>query len=603
MTCRSWLKGRCPFEGFCKFAHRMCRYMEPKHRGTCKFWELGHCNVSEEICSCYHCPVDEKTGRPPGEKNIPQKNPMFEESRFVSTTGSKQTHVQSQITEPVRAATSSNAAATKDKSVTCRRWFKGACKKSSQECQNAHARRDRIEPKVKEECRYWQSGCQFTDAMCLFYHQPLDPLTNEPTRPVRFQTCQDWKTGTCPNHADRCPYFHEYFDPFSQEPDPSDALSRPSKQTTVVEHVPDQQSRLASNADDVVDTDDMPVDDLSTFVDYHAAEEDQEMENLVSDQQDVSLADQNPIIALCEYHLDLNAQRLFASINGKEVARRVLLLFPPSLKDEITLITSYLHAVGATVLTGDMSGAWSQYISNNSVTDEHGRKQDPSGVILYHPSIFNYWEFPSFLHTLANGHINHFQLGIDQSLLDHPEAANAYKSVRLFPTGDLVLLTDDLLQQKPAQALSVIDAFIKTMTPKPRGARNERLVFRPGMLAFVSKLMDVSDQQDVRVKLYLRIISLIESERKDGVIPGSRSASFVSLPAEDAPAYAGLWEADERKATDWLVNWFAGWCVLQRERFGRFTVVSGRSGEAWAKKYQHINAWTPEKYVSRRKTR
>ena len=84
-----------------------------------------------------------------------------------------------------------------------------------------------------------------------------------------------------------------------------------------------------------------------------------------------------------------------------------------------------------------------------------------------------------------------------------------------------------------------------------------------------------------------------------------KDVNIVSEPIEFPPKYAALWEEDEAKATEWLVNWFAGWCLLQRTRFRRFTIITTNEKSEAAinryKLYQHIVVWTPERYLRYKK--
>jgi len=308
------------------------------------------------------------------------------------------------------------------------------------------------------------------------------------------------------------------------------------------------------------------------------------------------------IVKLCEEQLQLKSERLFTGTNGMVFDKVVCLMFPPSQVAEITLITRYLQAIGATVVNPEIPGSWRAFIR-----EPQDKSKKRSGVILYHPSIFNYHRLCNIRVTLHEGSFNHFQLGIDAALQDHPQARTVYSCIRLFPHGDLVLLPDDLLFHEPAKALQIVKLFHTNLKPKPIGGRNERLVFRPGLRELLAELIVREDEQATRVELYLEITKLYNKYEKIK-FPGSiqpKHVNIVSEPIQSAPKYAAMWAEDEAKATNWLVEWFAGWCLLQRERFRRFTIIaSNDKGEAamkWKRHYQHVAVWSPEKYLLNKK--
>ncbi|GAB7340807.1 hypothetical protein MBLNU457_7174t1 [Dothideomycetes sp. NU457] len=308
------------------------------------------------------------------------------------------------------------------------------------------------------------------------------------------------------------------------------------------------------------------------------------------------------IVKLCEAQLQLKSERLFTGSKGMVFDKVVCLMFPPSQVAEITLITRYLQAIGATVVNPEIPGSWRAYIRKI-------RDMSKSGVILYHPSIFNYHQMYNFRHTLLNGYINHFQLGIDAALQDHPQAKTVYSCIRLFPHGDLVLLPDDLLFHEPAKALQIVQAFYANLKLKPIGGRNARLVFRPGVREVLAKLKLREDEQATRIELW-RTIEEMYKKFERMKFPGSmqpKHVNIVSQPIQFAPKYAALWEEDQAKATNWLVDWFAGWCLSQRERFRRFHIIAsddkGETANRWLRHYQHVVVSSPEKYLLRYKKR
>lgn len=82
----------------------------------------------------------------------------------------------------------------------------------------------------------------------------------------------------------------------------------------------------------------------------------------------------------------------------------------------------------------------------------------------------------------------------------------------------------------------------------------------------------------------------------------------------------GMWDQDETKATDMMVEWFAGWSLLNLDKFRAFRVcyeaeegqlvvdANGRSlyqttvdPRGWTKKYQHISVVTPGQLLRKKR--
>ncbi|GAB7354843.1 hypothetical protein MBLNU459_g5223t1 [Dothideomycetes sp. NU459] len=313
------------------------------------------------------------------------------------------------------------------------------------------------------------------------------------------------------------------------------------------------------------------------------------------------------LVETCEKLLGLDQKRLFDGAGkDKTVDRAVFLMFPSRKSAEVKLITAYLDEIGSLVYHADVASSWSLFLSSHC----------KSGVIIFHPIMNRYWEIPRFYEALFDGGVNIFQLGVDDRLLDQPDTA--YSCVRLFAQSTATFITDDVIFYLPKLATDVFEAFKNKTFKKPVGFRNDRIVTRPGLKDWLHDL--IQDQRNDRTSAmwWARISVILDKLTTGSEQDSGRSISdpehqlVVSPPVEDLPEYPDMWERDEETATDWLVKWFAGYGIFERQRFRRFNVIHeqrrnaeqtpGLDGGAkdprgWSKTFQHIRVTTPRRWT------
>ena len=185
----------------------------------------------------------------------------------------------------------------------------------------------------------------------------------------------------------------------------------------------------------------------------------------------------------------------------------------------------------------------------------------------------------------------------------------------------MIFLTDKIFVYYPEKATEILDQFMESRASKPVGGRFDRIVARPGVKDWIRKLANEKlterGRPDTRwLPLYLRICKLCPPEDEEPyALPNPLpSASLVSIPAESLPSFRGLWERDEVAATNLMIEWFAGWSVMNAVKFrrfyvcyepkggegvpdgnGRFQVVSDPRG--WSKRYNHIRVQRPDEMI------
>lgn len=314
--------------------------------------------------------------------------------------------------------------------------------------------------------------------------------------------------------------------------------------------------------------------------------------------------DKSAVETVCENLLDISEEKLFSAPGNRKLDKVVFLMFPREYADETRLLTRYLLQIGARVYRATTPGAW-QYF----------RLKCESAVILLHPTVGDYGQIPMFWWKLVLPNINIFQLGNDDSSLSSIDAVVKYRCIKLFPSGAASLITDELFMYHPVKALTVLEFHKNDNANRPSPTR---LLARPGLKDWLLSLIERFGGEDEvpkaidRLKLYRLAGEIIEPDTTaDLLTPSSESQTkpfLISPPLARMPTYVEKLAKDQDQATDELVNWFAGWCMLERERCRRFTVLHEAKGGAkkdnedprgWQELYQHVRIMTPAAYLKK----
>ncbi|KAI5258684.1 hypothetical protein E4T42_00559 [Aureobasidium subglaciale] len=318
--------------------------------------------------------------------------------------------------------------------------------------------------------------------------------------------------------------------------------------------------------------------------------------------------------SMCAEHLGLAPELLFAGNKGKKVEKVVYLFFPREAP-ETKLIEAFLVDVGAKFFHSDDTGLFDQFCGKGTTANR---------VVLFHPSMNTFWKLPGFWNVLATS-INIFQVGISRTVKFRPDSPLAYNCTRLFPSGTLTLITDDVFKYQPALALRVLTAFVGYKI-KPEGGRNDRIYCRPGILAWLAELIDEDREKSLlpedspRVKCWHLACELLgtpvaDNNRNPFRVDMSPPSMLYSPPKSEMPTYGPSWDSSEEEATDFLVGWFAGHCVDECENYRRFHVLYEQHGTSaaqtpgllqpenpkdpreWMKKFTHLKVTTSARYM------
>jgi chromo domain-containing protein 1 len=277
----------------------------------------------------------------------------------------------------------------------------------------------------------------------------------------------------------------------------------------------------------------------------------------------------------------------------------VFLMIPPAFATELEVYTKIFQAMKCKVYSAATPGAWTFF----------RRIQRKRSLVLLHSEVLIH-QIPGLFEYLINK---------DAVFFAAPTNREATLT-RKFPHATAILITDDVLVHHPEKAVEIVHNFLAASSHKPVGGEFSKIVARPGLKKYVWQNLLERNPADLRYRaLWGTICDLCPPEAEDDDDPSEEfcnpleESCLVSLPPEEMPSYADLWESKEEAASDALVDWFAWYCVLHSHEFRKFIVCyqpkhDGTTPPAdegacdprgWGKKYQHLGVLPPKKVTAR----
>lgn len=513
---------------------------------------------------------------------------------------------ESQARSPMKAANvvsyPDSATASANQRI-CAAWLSGGCS-LGERCQKLHSYE--LPPPITEHtvpfvggrvtgpnghlpskeitCHFWQHnprGCRYSEEQCAFAHYDTKIYRTPPERTLRGERTNPRTAAGSQTSTAAFPLQHQQ------------APARTFTQTSVPVHEPLAVIAQSSASAPLFENSQasFPLRDSSS------AQQSQPSPEVLRD-----------ALALAS----LDAVRILSISHGKPKFNNVFVMTPPDCQKQLSALVYYFQNLGCNVHSPRDPGGW-------EVFEEAYRKYS---VLILHSDIM-VWKVANLQRFLSGGaKVRVFLVNLDTPL--------AYTATQLFPYGEVVLITDDVFVDQPERAISIIERVEKAERAKPAGARNSKIATRPGVkewlwqLASERSLEGRNTEQDGSrwTNLYLAICKLCPDDEKDPWDPPNpRPSSLLeSVPTSHLPSYETKWEDNPEVATDYLVNWYAGWGVANAGNYGRFIVcheakMGGKRsfdenrrhepGEAdprhWAEEYQHLAVMTPNDWLTRHK--
>lgn len=312
-----------------------------------------------------------------------------------------------------------------------------------------------------------------------------------------------------------------------------------------------------------------------------------------------------------------NIERLL-KISDTKTEEKVFVMMPETRAAEIQCIVEAFEARFAQpdykdrnckILTSQKPGSWESMFHHSSC------------LLIIYPEV-KLWDIPKLGNVLHYSGFHVFSLGFDPALAAANKSDPTFTCERLFPMGDVTFLSDDVFIHHPREALLIIESVSKGNAGKERGASRHKIAARPGIKAWLLDMVtNQKGAEDPRKLLLLNAIwSLCPFDQEDETYPGnpSEDSDLISLAPEQLPTFQALMQTDPAKATDYVVNWFAGWAFVNASKFRRFTVCHEEPGTAkevmtkdyklvrqggvadprgWGKEFQYLLVKTPEQWL------
>ncbi|KAF2840348.1 hypothetical protein M501DRAFT_697450 [Patellaria atrata CBS 101060] len=276
---------------------------------------------------------------------------------------------------------------------------------------------------------------------------------------------------------------------------------------------------------------------------------------------------------------DINPEKIFKGTTPQPLEKNVFLMIPSFQEVELDLLTRVFLSMDAVVYRLQAPGSWTQF-----------GKKTRSGVIIIHPDITEYSAIPQLDFRFLGRQYEFFRLGYD------PHAENLqvqpnYKLISLFPNGRVICITDDVFVDYRSEALRIVKYFVKEDALKAQGFKNRKFAGRPGLLPWMFDRIFEEPQDPIIAETYQELEKLAppQLQVKSSPLNPGPLASLVSERVEFWPAYPEMWKKDRTKATECLVEWFAGWACCEVTNFRRFIVVHTVDKPNWRKQYQHLH--------------
>lgn len=176
--------------------------------------------------------------------------------------------------------------------------------------------------------------------------------------------------------------------------------------------------------------------------------------------------------------------------------------------------------------------------------------------------------------------------------------SSEYVVNRLFPHGGIFFLTDDVITSHSLHALATILKFVHYNKDKKPEQQNWRLVGRPGLIKWLRQLAWERRDKDI-IQMYAELEPLPSSTNSSKYadaplgLPLTQPPLVISLEPEDLPVLDEMRESDPDAATNFVVEWYAGWLIGQIEVARKFYIVHSSAesvlAKEWKNKYQHLD--------------
>ncbi|PGH18839.1 hypothetical protein AJ79_00252 [Helicocarpus griseus UAMH5409] len=282
------------------------------------------------------------------------------------------------------------------------------------------------------------------------------------------------------------------------------------------------------------------------------------------------------------------------SIKKDRSVRSFYLHFPSEMEDEYQLVMLFLKQYDAVAFSNRVEGDWQKFVGTAT-----------NGTVLFHQRFIHYEDMPGLAKLLRNP-INVFNISLAQPInyLDYKTHLE-----RLFPHGCIILMTEDFMLKRTKDALEVLSWFASHLDRKFPGTR--KMFFRPNVQGW---LLDLSATwpDDKLWRMYCLIDALIpeyplghyNTYRREGSpdsldgLTDDEGQHHPFISTREIPDYGSRREDDHpnipkgltqtERDTDHLVEYFAGYALMNADKFRRFVVLTTHKPQPRWQAWSHI---------------
>ncbi|KAF2182796.1 hypothetical protein K469DRAFT_711489 [Zopfia rhizophila CBS 207.26] len=320
----------------------------------------------------------------------------------------------------------------------------------------------------------------------------------------------------------------------------------------------------------------------------------------------------------------LDFKTLFTWNGGMPLERSAFLCFHPGEhKAELELMTRWLLLHQVEVHTLWIPGSWDCFTQKIA--------KGGTGVVLAHPDFHRYWELPGFGRILKR-ELRIWAVGYQRSIYD-PNIFT-YDCIENYPHGGLIYITDDVFEEKPVEALKIIQWFFAKIercrqVDGPGDLHKKvddglllwRLATRPTLLdsiyAQCEKHQAAINRGDEVQKSRLRQYQLLansgyveseeplegEEDYRDTDTSDDDYFPVMSFRKEHVGPYFEALKRSQKEANNYMVDLFAQWIDSMKRDYRHFFVVHTGAelrddAIEWMMRWKHLEeVMTPEKCI------
>ncbi|RAL12054.1 putative Chromo domain protein Chp1p [Aspergillus homomorphus CBS 101889] len=283
--------------------------------------------------------------------------------------------------------------------------------------------------------------------------------------------------------------------------------------------------------------------------------------------------------------------RVNAGINKTQMAQALYLMFPedPEHVKEFQLLNEFLKEYKPVVYSSQHEDDWEKFARTVS-----------SGVVFFHESFASFHALPFLKTLLGKPGVGFWSVSLSKPLqfTDQPSCFQ-----RIFPHGCVILLTEGFMLHEP-DATMIILAWMSDWVKKKLPG-NWKIMFRPDVLNWALQQSETSPERKTGIWLtiYRLILQLCVPPAYDTpsghVLPGSTDEFFESnvISPPDLPGYGlrtqqespdlPVGSSREVLDTDHLIEFFAGWALVNSHLYRKFMVVTSQKESRW-EQWEHI---------------